>query len=306
MDSLLDIVARVKRACLPPRAEIGSLPHRDRSSSAPRSVRFHWRHTRAGRPGSDRCTHQARELDGAALIHRAAPLGHGIRPGAASRSYLRHLGRTLKVRPRRPRYDRASLRASARARPSGTAGTCGRARRPGARLEQNVNVPSQRERTFLPSFWGQTSEGWEKGTFTRRTSVDVGARRPPYSARAFRPQRPRHLAARTVRDRGLVAVVAVGADREVAWAGLRMEEEGFRGTSAVFRWNSKDLRALGNCGVMRRARVRPGAPLPSHVQPAPPAGPPRAADTDPGSQQLPQQGPAPVTIDSPKRTLTEK
>ena len=110
MDSLLDIVARVKRACLPPRAEIGRVPRRDRFISAPRSVRFHWRHTRAGRPSSGRCTRQARELDGAALIHRAAPRGHGIRPDAASRSYLRHLGRTLKVRHRRPRYDRTSRR----------------------------------------------------------------------------------------------------------------------------------------------------------------------------------------------------
>ena len=112
--------------------------------------------------------------------------------------------------------------------------------------------------------------------------------------------------ARTVRDRGLVAVVAVGADREVAWAGLHMGGDDFRGTSAVSRWNSKDLRALGNSGIMRKARVRPGESLPSHMQPAPPAGPPHAADTDPGPQRLPQQGPAPVTIDSPKRTLTEK
>ena len=190
MDSLLDIVARVKRACRPPFAEIGSLPRRDRSSSAPRSVRFHWRHTRAGRPGSGRCTHQARELDGAALIHRAAPRGHGIRPDAASRSYLRHLGRTLKVRHRRPRYDRTSRRTETSTglglpeRRGPRAGTAS-GRSSGTR---NVNVPSQRERTFLPSFCGLSPEGWEKGTFTRRSSVDVGARRPPGPRRARCPR----------------------------------------------------------------------------------------------------------------------
>ena len=127
MDSLLDIVARVKRACLPPRAEIGSVSLASHPGRQTRQRPMH---------------HQARELDGAALIHRAAPLGHGIRPGAASRSYLRHLGRTLKVRPRRPRYDRASLRASARARPSGAAGAAG------GRSVRVLVRGAERERTF--------------------------------------------------------------------------------------------------------------------------------------------------------------
>ena len=42
-------------------------------------------------------------------------------------------------------------------------------------MVDDVNVPSSRERTFLPSFWGQTSEGWEKGTFTLERYVHVPA-----------------------------------------------------------------------------------------------------------------------------------
>ena len=139
MDSLLDIVARVKRACLPPRAEIGSVSLASHPGRQTRQRPMH---------------HQARELDGAALIHRAAPLGHGIRPGAASRSYLRHPGRTLKVRHRRPRYDRTSRRTETstglglpglRGLRAGAASGCSSGVR-------NVNVPSQHQRTFLPSF----------------------------------------------------------------------------------------------------------------------------------------------------------
>ena len=43
----------------------------------------------------------------------------------------------------------------------------------------NVNGSSSRERTFLPSFWGETSEGWEKGTFTLGRYVHVPARDRP-------------------------------------------------------------------------------------------------------------------------------
>ena len=52
----------------------------------------------------------------------------------------------------------------------------------GARAWRNVNVPFPRQRTFLASFWGWGPEGCEKGTFMRRTSVDVGRTAFPHPA----------------------------------------------------------------------------------------------------------------------------
>ena len=46
---------------------------------------------------------------------------------------------------------------------------------------------------------------------------------------------------RPVRGRGFVAVVVVGANWEVARAGLHMGEEELRGANTVFRWDSADL-----------------------------------------------------------------
>ena len=42
------------------------------------------------------------------------------------------------------------------------------------RSTPDVNVPSQHQRTFRAAGGSLLSERWEKGTFTRRTSVDVG------------------------------------------------------------------------------------------------------------------------------------
>ena len=49
----------------------------------------------------------------------------------------------------------------------------------------NVNVLFPRQRTFLPSYWGWSSVGWEKGTFMLGRYVDVGPGAP-----AATPPRP--------------------------------------------------------------------------------------------------------------------
>ena len=79
-----------------------------------------------------------------------------------------------------------------RARTPFSAGSCLRRREPAERRETprtrssgsidslgvraaglNVNGSSSRERTFLPSFWGQRSVGWEKGTLVLERYVHV-------------------------------------------------------------------------------------------------------------------------------------
>ena len=60
----------------------------------------------------------------------------------------------------------------------GTPADRARARRSALRLSVwvgDVNVPSSRERTFLPSFWALTPVGWEKGTFMLERYVHVPA-----------------------------------------------------------------------------------------------------------------------------------
>ena len=51
----------------------------------------------------------------------------------------------------------------------------------------SVNVPSQRQRRFLPSFATLPSEGWEKPPSTRQTAVDGSAQSAYSPARALRP-----------------------------------------------------------------------------------------------------------------------
>ena len=60
----------------------------------------------------------------------------------------------------------------------GTPADRARARRSALRLSVwvgDVNVPSSRERTFLPSFWALTPVGWKKGTFMLERYVHVPA-----------------------------------------------------------------------------------------------------------------------------------
>ena len=84
----------------------------------------------------------------------------------------------------------------------GTPADRARARRSALRLSVwvgDVNVPSSRERTFLPSFWALTPVGWKKGTFMLERYVHVPAcswrasghcawtRRPPAAGAASFP-----------------------------------------------------------------------------------------------------------------------
>ena len=93
-----------------------------------------------------------------------------------------------------------------RARTPFSAGSCLRRREPAERRETprtrssgsidslgvraaglNVNGSSSRERTFLPSFWGQRSVGWEKGTFAWGRYVHVLVRSGRAGDRTLRP-----------------------------------------------------------------------------------------------------------------------
>ena len=69
--------------------------------------------------------------------------------------------------------------------------------RGGAGAAPNVNGASSRERTFLPSFWGQRSVGWEKGTLVLERYVHVPpSGRTPGRCAHSQPPRPGSLVPR--------------------------------------------------------------------------------------------------------------
>ena len=127
----------------------------------------------------------------------------------------------------------------------------------------NVNGASSRERTFLPSFWGQSAVGWEKGTFTLGRYVHV----PACPGRA--PVRP----GRGAPSRLLVVIApssrSVGLRVEI---GSRRRSDARRASLRRRKWSSRAaLRrsaAAGPMGIGMIPRFRSTVRAPQGVKSA--------------------------------------
>ena len=190
------------------RAEIGPVPRRDRSRTP--AGRLLGRRRPAGSKTAARFRRWLRPPHRAktAVGHwtwwpsgTQVRLGDRLQGGVGRCRSMSVLGsrRVLEVwwrpgcgRPRVPVNRSRRRRAAGPRRAPGAEGAGGVRRAAGL----NVNGSSSRERTFLPSYWGLSSEGWEKGTLTLGRYVHVPpSGRAPGRRHHSQPPPPRVLSA---------------------------------------------------------------------------------------------------------------